>query len=347
LDGGSIEIGRSDVFGGYQALIDLSIVIVSWNTREFLLPCMRSVFGKGQESRWEGIVVDNGSQDGSGIEVKKEFPFAHLIENEKNLGFAKAANQGLQKASGRYALLLNPDTQVKHGAVERLVSFMDTHLEAGAAGAQLLNSDGSKQNSIANFPSLATELLNKSLLRWLSPKKFPGKERVFSDPIEVDSVIGACMMVRRDAWDEVGLLDEDYFLFLEETDWCYRMKKGGWKIYHVPEAEVYHFQGKSAEKVKKRAKVEFYRSRYHFFKKNRGHLQWCLLFAGLMMRLGVELISVTAACLFTFFAIKKWRQKLSVFSNLMWWHLSFCPEGMGLKPVDHSPSPKGGLEGIR
>ena len=111
---------------------------------------------------------------------------------------------------------------------------MDSHPETGVAGAQLLNSDGSKQNSIANFPSLATELLNKSLLRWLFPERFPGKERDYSEPIEVDSVIGACMMVRREALDQVGLLDEDYFLFLEETDWCYRMKRAGWKIYHVP-----------------------------------------------------------------------------------------------------------------
>jgi GT2 family glycosyltransferase len=292
---------------------------------------MRSVFGKGQEMGWEGIVVDNGSQDGSGIEVKKEFPFARLIENEKNLGFAKAVNQGIQKASGRYALLLNPDTLVKHGAVERLVSFMDTHLEAGAAGAQLLNSDGSKQNSIANFPCLGTELLNKSLLRWLLPKKFPGKERAFSEPYEVDSVIGACMMVRRNAWDQVGLLDEDYFLFVEETDWCYRMKKVGWKIYHVPEAEVYHFQGKSAEEVKKKARVEFYRSRYHFFKKNRGTWQWFILLVGLLIKLMAEFVLTGIGNLFTFFAVQKWKERFSVYAYLLWWHLKFCPEGMGLK----------------
>ena len=125
----------------------------------------------------EVFVVDNGSKNGSVTAVKERFPMIYLIENEKNLGFAKAANQGLQKGSGRYILLLNPDTQVKNGAIERLVSFMDAHSDVGVAGAQLLNSDGSKQNSIANFPSLATELLNKSLLRWLFPKKFPGKER--------------------------------------------------------------------------------------------------------------------------------------------------------------------------
>ena len=312
-------------------MADLSIIIVNWNTKEFLLSCVRSVFENEQRINWEVIIVDNGSQDGSECEVKKAFPLVHLIQNEKNMGFAKAVNQGLQRASGRYILLLNPDTQMKGGAIGRLVSFMNSHLDTGVAGAQLLSSNGSKQNSIANFPSLATELLNKSLLRWLSPKKFPGKERIYSEPINVDSVIGACMMVRREAMEQVGLLDEDYFLFLEETDWCYRMKRAGWKIYHVPDAEVYHFQGKSAEKEKKRARVEYFRSRYHFFKKNRGNFQWFILLVGLLIRLGFELLSMTAASLVTFFAIKGWRKKLAIYTYLFWWHLRFCPEGMGLR----------------
>ncbi|MGA2317662.1 MAG: glycosyltransferase family 2 protein [Thermodesulfobacteriota bacterium] len=311
--------------------MDLSIIIVNWNTKEYLLPCLKSIFKGGQGTGWEVIVVDNGTRDGSREEVKKVFPSARLIENEKNFGFAKAANQGLQKASGRYALLLNPDTQVENGAIERLVSFMDAYSDVGVAGAQLLNADGTKQNSIANFPSLGTELLNKSLLRWLFPTKFPGKGRNYSEPIEVDSVIGACMMVRRDTLDQVGLLDEDYFLFLEETDWCYRMKKAGWKIYHVPQAEIYHFQGKSAETVKKRARVEFYRSRYHFFKKNRGNLQWFFLFIGLIIRLGFQLLAMGVVSLMTLFTIKSWRKKLSIYAYLFWWHLRFCPEGMGLK----------------
>jgi GT2 family glycosyltransferase len=312
-------------------MMDLSIIIVNWNTKEYLLPCLKSIFKGGQGTGWEVIVVDNGTRDGSREELKKVFPSAHLIENEKNFGFAKAANQGLQKASGKYALLLNPDTQVKNGAIERLVSFMDAHSDVGVAGAQLLNADGTKQNSIANFPSLGTELMNKSLLRWLFPKKFPGKERNYSEPIEVDSVIGACMMVRRDTLDKVGLLDEDYFLFLEETDWCYRMKKEGWRIYHVPQAEIYHFQGKSAETVKKRARVEFYRSRYHFFKKNRGNLQWFFLLIGLMIRLGFQLLAMGVVSLMTLFTIKSWREKLSIYTYLFGWHLGFFPEGMGLK----------------
>ena len=188
-------------------MISLSIIIVSWNTKEYLLLCLESIFKKDNRIPQEIIVIDNGSQDGSGEEVKKKFPFVHLIENRGNLGFAKAANQGLEKASGQYVLLLNPDTQVKRGAIERFISFMESNPEAGVVGGQLLNSDGSRQNSIANFPSLATELFNKSLLRWLFPKRFPGKERDYLEPIEVDSVIGACMMVRREVIEQVGPFD--------------------------------------------------------------------------------------------------------------------------------------------
>jgi len=319
------------MFEGSQSMIDLSILVVNWNTKDYLLFCLKSIFEKGGRILREVIVVDNGSQDGSVSEVKKAFPSVHLIENERNLGFAKAVNQGLQKASGRYVLLLNPDTQVKNETIERLISVMEAHSDVGIAGAQLLNSDRSRQNSIANFPSLATELFNKSLLKWLFPKTFPGKERNYDEPIEVDSVIGACMMVRPDAIHQVGPLDEDYFLFLEETDWCYRMKKAGWKIYHVPQAEVYHFQGKSAARDKKRARVEYFRSRYHFFKKNRGSGLCFILVVGLMVRLLVESISMTIACLFTVGMVKRWRRKLSIYAYLLGWHLKFCPEGMGLR----------------
>jgi len=312
--------------------IDLSIIIVNWNTKDLLIQCLGSIDQMVQGVEREIFVVDNGSMDGSGQAVRERFSKVTLIQNQMNLGFAKAMNQGLRLSKGKYLLLLNPDIQVKEGAIKRLISFMDTHSDAGVVGGQLLNSDGSKQNSIANFPSLATELLNKSLLRRLFPKAFPGKERNYPEPIEVDSVIGACMMVRREAMEQVGLLDEDYFLFLEETDWCYQMRKAGWKIYHIPQAEIYHFQGKSAEKEKKKARIEYFRSRYHFFKKNKGNLQWFILLIGLVMRLWVELIFITVGCLMTIFNIKKWRQKLSILIYLIWWHIKFCPKGMGLGP---------------
>ncbi len=312
-------------------MIDLSFVIVNFNSKEYLIPCLASIFETGNAEKWEVILIDNGSQDGSGVEVRRCFPKVRIIENHSNSGFAKAVNQGLRISSGRYVVLLNPDTRVREEALDGLLSFMDSHPDAGIAGVQLLNADGSRQNSIANFPSLATELLNKSLLRLFFPKKFPGKEKYYSQPLEVDSVIGACMMVRRDAMERVGVLDEDYFLFLEETDWCYRMKRAGWKIFHVPQAQIVHFQGKSAEKHRNKAKLEYYRSRYHFFKKHRGSTEFYLLLTGLVIKLVAVFLVEGVMSLLTFFRINKLRKNLSKSIYLLWWHLRFCPEGMGLK----------------
>jgi len=167
-------------------------------------------------------------------------------------------------------------------------------------------------------------------LRWAFPKRFPGKEIDYHEPIEVESVIGACMLVRRGAIEQVGELDEDYFLFFEETDWCYRMKKAAWKVYHVPQSKIVHFQGKGAEIRKREAKVEYYRSRYHFFKKNRGSLQWFLLLIGSMAKLKIEILSLFFGCVLTFFLVKKWRKRLSIYFYLMVWHLRLCPREMGL-----------------
>jgi hypothetical protein len=313
-------------------MIDVSIVIVNRNTREYLVRCIESIRPNTKEVSWEVTVVDNGSRDGTGTRVREKFPGVHLIENSDNFGFAAATNQGIRRSSGRYILLLNPDTQLREGAIEGLRSFMDSRPEAGVAGAQLLNDDGSKQNSIANFPSLATELLNKALLRFLFPKKFPGKERNYTEPVEVDSVIGACMMVRRQAVEQVGLLDESYFLFLEETEWCYRMKRAGWKIFHVPRVRIFHFQGKSAGKDEKRAKVEYHRSRYLFFKKIKGRRIWFLLLIGVTARLGIELGVAFLLSLLTLFMNGKLKRKLSTYAYVAWWHLKGCPEGMGLRP---------------
>ncbi len=307
--------------------------MVNWNTRNLLLQSLESIYKTLSGIEFEILVIDNGSSDGSVEEVRKRFPLVHLIENKKNLGFAKAVNQGLQKASGKYVLLLNPDTQVKDRAIKELYSFMEGHLEVGIGGAQLFNADGSKQNSIANFPSLATELLNKSFLRWLFPKKFPGKKRDSLQPIEVDSVIGACMIIRGEAIKQVGLLDEDYFLFLEETDWCYRMRKLGWKVYHIPQAEILHYQGKSAEQERKRAKVEYFRSRYHFFRKHKGFLQWLILLVGLIIRLIAEFGFMGGVTLFTLLRFPKLKRRFLVIAYLLEWHLKGCPEGMGLKSI--------------
>jgi len=310
--------------------LDLSVIIVNWNTKELLLNCIESFYRTAKGLTSEIFIVDNGSVDGSADSVRRAFPEIELIENERNLGFARANNDALRRYKGRYALLLNTDVILTDGAVKALVRFMDRNPTVGIAGGQLINGDGSKQNSFDNFPSLVTEAVNKSLLRILFPKKYPSKRVEYNDPIDVQSVIGACMIVRSQSIEEVGILDEDYFFFLEETDWCYRMQGKGWRVCHVPQARIVHLQGKTANTVRDRAKIEYYRSLYRFFRKHKGVVEFVLLKGCLFIRFCADFLITLLACLVTAFRRERLKRKLFIYAKLIYWHLRLCPEGMGI-----------------
>lgn len=309
---------------------DLSVIIVNWNTRELLLNCIESIYRTVRGLHFEIFVVDNGSNDGSPDSVRRRFPNIELIQNQRNLGFARANNEALRRSRGRYVLLLNTDVILTEGAVEKLVEFMEGNPTVGVAGGQLINMDGSRQNSVDNFPSLTAETLNKSLLRILLPKRYPSKRATYSTPIDVDSVIGACMIVRSRAIQEVGLLDEDYFFFLEETDWCYRMRRRRWRVCHAPQAQIIHLQGRTANLVKDRAKIEYYRSLYLFFRKHRGIAAAVMLRGFLFVRFCVDFLLTLLSCLFTAFRKEGLKKKLGIYARLIYWHMRLCPEGMGL-----------------
>lgn len=314
--------------------VDLSIIIVSWNTRDITLNCLKSVYENlKNDIKFEVILVDNGSKDGSVESVKASFSQGLVIENRKNLGFAKANNLALAKMRGRYALLLNSDVIITPNSVQRMREFMDSNPHAGAVGVQLLREDGSKQNSVANFPSLATELLNKSILKRIFPKKYFGKDFLLS-PCEVESLIGACIMVRKKTIDEIGPLDEDYFFFLEETDWCFRMRKGGWNIFHLPHIQVYHLQGQSVKKEPVLARIEYFRSRYKFFEKHRGEASTYVLRLGLFVKLFIDIVSMLLSSLVPIKDRTKSREKLHVLIRVLMWHLRLCPEEKGLRNLD-------------
>ena len=304
--------------------MDVSIIIVNWNTKKLLLDCICSIYETVKNISFEIWLVDNASSDGSVEAVKQNYSDVKIIQNKKNLGFAVANNIALERICGQYALLLNTDTILTNGAVEDLFDFMEKKQNAGMACGQLLNQDGSKQNSIANFPGIGSLLCNESLLQILFPKKFPGKRREYKKPVEVDSCIGACLMVRKKAMDEVGLLDKRYFFFFEETDWAYRMEQAGWKIYFVPWARIFHFQGQSVgHNVKSR--IMFYRSRYFYFKKwhkNSYPFIRLIVFARLLINTGLNIAGL-AGTLGMHAGIRK---KLSVYTALILWHLGGCPE---------------------
>ncbi len=312
-------------------MIDLTVVIVNWNTRELLRNCLASLRDNTSALVLETFVVDNGSTDDSVEMVRADFPEVIVVENGRNLGFARANNVALRRARGRFFLLLNSDTIVNKGALEGLLSTMEADPSIGIAGLQLLNEDGTLQNSLCNAPTLLTELGNKSLLRIINPGRYPGKEHRFSQPIEVESVIGACLMARREAVEQVGLLDEDYFFFLEETDWCARMQGAGWKVVHDPRYTIYHLQGRSAKKVNVRARIEYWRSRYTYFRKHSKLITRMFLRLGLLTRLVFSLVFYVLANVLTLFALSRLRNKLAVSLALISWNLRGCPSDGGLE----------------
>jgi len=295
------------------------------------MDCLNSIYETVKDIDVEIYVVDNNSTDGSQVAVKNGFADVKLIENETNTGFGYANNQALRIMQGRFAVLLNSDAVLKENSVKRLLAFMTTTPRAGIAGVQLLNDDGSRQNSIDNFPSSETEIFNKSILRLFFPGKYPSKNMSYKDPIEVDSVIGACMIVRKEAMDDVGVLDEDYFIFLEETDWCFRMNKKGWKVYHVPDAEVFHLSGHSKKRTPWRSQIEYYISLYKFFRKNRAPLSYLTLRILKPCKIFINLILNILGNLITLFQKEGLRNRMLKYYKLFVWHLLMCPDSMGIQ----------------
>jgi hypothetical protein len=312
---------------------DLSIVIVTWNVRDLVLDCLasieREVRSRTDAGRIETqtLVVDNGSRDGTVAAVRARFPWAEVIELPENLGFAAGNNVGLRKASGRYSVLLNSDTLVLRDGLERCVRYLDAHPDVGVVGPQLLNPDGSKQNCIHAFPSLLTELVPKGLLERLFPRRFPSKRFEHPEPIEVDAVLGACLFVRREVLESVGLMPEDYFFFLEETDWCLRIRRDGWRIVHVPDARIIHIFGASTKKkLPARTRIEYHRSLYRFFGKHRGPVA-----KGAVVALRVAAGVLQVASLLPLAALSRsGRERLGVRAQVLAWHLRGCPAREGL-----------------
>ncbi len=304
-------------------MLQLTAIVVNWNVRDLLRTCLTSLDLEDSEI----IVVDNASSDGSVEMLQAEFPEVRVIANPENRGFGAANNQALALASGRYVLFLNPDTEVRPGAIQRLLAFIDQRPQVGCVGPRLLNADGSVQPSRRSFPRLATFLVESTMLqRYLaglgSVKRFYRQQHSDDEPQPVDWLVGACLLVRRSVLDEVGGFDERFFMYSEEMDLCYRLRQAGYEVWYVPEAEVVHLEGASSRQDLFRRNVNFHESRYRFFAKHHGlpsalALRW-FVFGTFLFQLAEE------AAKFLLQPAKRdlRRERVHLYRRMVKWYLS-------------------------
>ncbi len=230
--------------------MDVSIIVVAWNVKRLVYDCLKSVYDETMGIDFEVIYVDNASEDGSVEMVRKEFPQVRIIENSENKGFIIANNQAIEVASGRYVLLLNSDTIVLDNAIAKTVAFADQNTDVAVVGCKVLNADRTLQRNCFMYPSLLNMLLSATYLYKVFPQsRFFGRERMTwwnnDDVRDVDVVCGCFSLVRKEAVDQVGLMDIRYFVFGDDPDWCFRFKKAGWKIRFTPHAEIIHYGGQT------------------------------------------------------------------------------------------------------
>ncbi|MCY3905877.1 MAG: glycosyltransferase family 2 protein [Anaerolineaceae bacterium] len=292
-------------------MADLGIVILNWNTRDLLRRCLQTVLASEGVERFRVVVVDNASSDDSVAMLRQEFPQVGVIANPVNSGYPAGNNLGLRQLgyegqgrvredAPRHAMLLNPDTEVPPDALARLVDYMDARPEIGIAGPRLMLPDGSLDLACRrSFPSPQVSLYRFTGLARLFPRhrQFGRYNMTFADPgqeLEVDAVVGACMIVRREAISQAGLLDEDFFMYGEDLDWAWRIKAAGWKVYYQPQVVVQHVK-RAASRQSRRAGHEFQRAMLIFYRKHyrRSTPLWLhsLVMTGLLLKGGRAMLA--------------------------------------------------------
>lgn len=272
-------------------MMDVSFVIVSWNVRELLGRALRSIQADAADYSCEIIVVDNASHDGTVEMLRAEFPTVRVIANAENAGFTRGNNQALAQAQGRFMFLLNPDTELAPGATQALAQFMDAPENAGVGivGPQLVYSDGSVQSSRRRFPKFSTALAESTVVQQWFPRSSTLDDfymRDMPDDVtqDVDWIVGAALFVRRELYEQIGGLDERFFMYSEELDWCLRTKQArnvqtgaAWRVVYFPGARVMHYEGKSSEQALAQRDIYFHSSKVRYFKKHHGELRGELL----------------------------------------------------------------------
>jgi GT2 family glycosyltransferase len=279
-------------------LFKLSIIIVSYNSLNFLKDCLDSINNNEPSVSFEITVVDNASSDGTVEAMRKDYPHLKLIENERNEGFAAANNKAIKSSNSEYILLINSDCQVYANSIDRLLEFADANKDAGIAGPRIINSDGSIQFSCRKFPSFFDAGMHSILTNIAPDNPFSRRYKLADinrDEIsKVDWVSGSCMLIRRAALNETGLMDENYFMYVEDTDLCYQMWKKGWKVYYFPKSEILHHIGGStggnALSGAVTSSIRMQKSVLYFFWKNYRKTLKVLLLPFLLVLLGIRIL---------------------------------------------------------
>lgn len=275
--------------------LTLSIILVCWNNKEYLDTCLKSLYETGMKNSFDILVVDNGSTDGSQQMLVEKYPNVQIIQNTENVGLGRASNQGIEATSGRYVLLLNNDTIVNGSSFDAMVNFLDQNPKTGGVGGKIFNPDGTVQSCYNYFSTFREEFLIATRLGEIILPGYPAV--VNSEQIKsVDWISSACLMLRRSVLDEVGVLDDEYFIYGDEADLQYRIKKAGWDIHYLPQATIIHYGGRSMDRWKRRKMV--YRGKMLFYEKNYGLIHAFLLRIMLAVLSIIKLIVWSFALIF-------------------------------------------------
>jgi N-acetylglucosaminyl-diphospho-decaprenol L-rhamnosyltransferase len=285
--------------------LDLSIIIVNWNSAEFVRRCLQSIYAGTKGCDFEVIVVDNASFDKCGEICRGEFAGAKFLSSSTNLGFAKANNLGAERAAGRNLLFLNPDTEVQDDALRKMIWFLDATSEAGIAGCRLLNTDKSLQTScVQAFPSILNQVLDTEQLRRAFPRlRFWGTQALHShrDAAPVEVVSGACLMIKADVFRAVGGFTPTYFMYAEDADLCFKVHKAGWESYYLPSPSVVHHGGQSSDQKPESnfASVMMRESLLEFMRLRRGRLYAAAYQCTMVVTAFARLLLLAIAFVFT------------------------------------------------
>jgi len=331
---------------------EITIAFLNYNTADELIRAVDSVQEACGDIDYHVMVIDNCSTDNSVKRLREYDNKLDILALENNFGFAAGFNKIFSHINTPYYFLLNSDIILSPGCVEKILARVKENPQIGVAGVKLIRENGSAQTSFGKFPSLASELINRSLYQKIYAKKITknksaphsrgtritGYDNLLTDMPEsrdfynVDCIIGAAMFLPRSTFEKVGGMDEDFFFFLEETDWCKRIHNAGLVVAHFPDIEVIHLQGKAANKVPVKARIEFHRSRLHYFKKHYGMFSVVILWIGSLLRLIINFAIMFLLTIFTFGKSEKFKNKMKLYAGVLIWYLKGCPKSGGLNP---------------